>query len=110
MGRVLLCLLLIFGTAHAKESTISWVPPTENTDGSTLDQSTLDHYTIYWNCDTGAGTIVVPAPATQKKTTALLGHCDVSMDVTTKSGVSSIKSETVSVFIKLPRPSYGGFR
>ena len=111
MRGIILSLLILFtGQVLAKDSTISWVPPTENTDGSSLDQATLDYYTIYWSCDTGAGTLIVYAPATQKVTDALLGNCEVSMDVTTKSGISSDKSEVLSVYIKLPTPSYGGFR
>jgi len=91
---------------------VSWVAPTEYTDGSPLPAGKLSYYTVKWNCDaSGGGSIVVPAPGTSAMLDdSLLGNCAIVVSVTTVNDSTSEDSPSVGVFIKLPKPSYGGFR
>ncbi len=110
-------LLLVTSLVHAEWTTedpitVSWVPPTENTDGSALPRSELSHYTVYWSCDTGKiGTMRVDEPNTSASLTGrLVGNCEVEVDVTNVQGISSARSDIVPVLVRLPKPAYGGFR
>ena len=91
---------------------VSWVAPTEYTDNTPLPATDLSHYTVKWNCDaSGDGSIVVPAPGTSVMLDdSLLGNCVIVVSVTTVNDSVSADSPSVGVFIKLPKPSYGGFR
>jgi hypothetical protein len=105
-------------TVHALEKisgediTVCWTPPTAYTNNSPLPPSELDHHTVYWECDAkGPGNIDVAMPNTclvlRKE---VLGNCSISVTATTTNSATSVKSDSVELLVKLPKPSYGGFR
>jgi len=73
MKRLLLAMTLLFITlatmaAEPVQSTLSWVPPTEYTDGSVLNPEDIDVYRVYYTDDgtspvPSSTTIDVPAPS-----------------------------------------------
>jgi len=113
-----LLLLLISTSVFALEKTTEddvtacWTPPTEYTDGSSLPPVDLKSYTVYWTCDaSGEGSKNVDAPqvCTNLKGN-LVGQCSISVTATVTNNSTSERSTSVDVFVKLPKPSYGGFR
>ena len=95
--------------------TITWTAPTEYVNGNPLSIEELSHFTIYWECDTGkngminhisnlATTMQVPTE------NSLLGNCELAMTASVHNGLESVKYNSLLVLIKLPSPSYGGFR
>ena len=92
--------------------TVSWTPPTEYTDNTPLPATDLDYYTVKWVCDAVVGGRKrVDAPQVSTRLDAeLLGNCSITVSVTVKNSSTSKESDSVSLLVKLPKPSYGGFR
>ena len=92
---------------------LSWTPPIAYTDETPLTISELSHYSAKWGCDTGkSGDITIDKTLSSVTIASddMLGNCDIVMTATTLQDIESADSDSVSVLIKLPKPSYGGFR
>ena len=73
MKNLLIAVVLMFivtsvQAAEERTSTLSWVPPTEYTDGSVLDSADIGMYRVYFtndgtNPNLSSSVIEVPAPA-----------------------------------------------
>jgi hypothetical protein len=111
------CFLLV-GFGHGLTKTtedpviVSWTPPTEYTDNSPLPPSDLKHYTVYWACDAvGNGNVVIDHPTISSDLQGqLIGQCSITVTATVITNATSDHSDSVSVLVRLPKPSYGGFR
>jgi hypothetical protein len=60
-----LCTAFCISSAFGGTATLSWTPPTQNTDGSPL--TNLAAYRLYWGCGSSGQypeSVLVPAPAT----------------------------------------------
>ncbi len=88
--KLLFLLMLISSSAFAGETvTVSWTPPTENTDGSALTD--LDGYWIYYTDSNGKDWSVRiddPAQTKHKIGSVEFGMADFFMTATTPSAVS----------------------
>lgn len=84
-------------TSSTGDATLTWVPPTQNTDGTAL--TNLASYKIYWGTASSALTNVVTlaAPASTKLLTGLpVGPFFVGITALTATGVESGKSNIAS--------------
>ena len=91
---------------------VSWTPPTLYNDESSLPAENLKEYVVRWSCDaSGGGSQLVADPnVSVSLTDKLLGNCDVTVDATDTSDLTSAESTTTSGLINLPAPASGGFR
>ena len=108
-------LFAVAGFAGAGTATIhlAWIAPTTRTDGTLLLISSLDHYTLYYTCDTGrAGNVIVtPGTLTSVDLTGdWLGKCIFTLSVTDTGRLESALSAPANVLIKLNKPASGGFK
>jgi hypothetical protein len=100
MKRVLLrasaILLVLSLTVQADDFTISWLPPTQYTDGTPLLEQELDFYTLYIN---GTGVVnldVILGTWTANVTITEPGTHVLALTVTANNGVESNLSDTVN--------------
>lgn len=106
MQIIVACVLLGSLTIQADTLTITWLPPTQYTDNSTLLEQDLDHYTLYVD---GVSTIFydsVPGSYSQLHTIVPAGTYELTLTVTTLEGVESGPSN-VKVFTvgsRTPKP------
>lgn len=93
--------------------TLTWVAPTHRENGDIMSLSELSHFTIFWTCDSsGDGTLVINTLMTTASldSTNLLGNCSMRMTATDKDDITSVDSDEVTILVRLPKPSSGGFR
>lgn len=100
MKRVLLrasaILLVLSLTVQADDFTISWLPPTQYTDGTPLLEQELDFYTLYIN---GTGVVnldVILGTWTADITITEPGTHVLALTVTANNGVESALSTPVN--------------
>lgn len=107
--------LMVAIPAHAADATVSWTPPTANTDGSAIPASGAGSLTgtrVEWgSCSgaafgTAAGTVTVPAPAATTTITGLgvATYCFRAF-ARNSYGVESLASSVVSKTIPAPTPN-----
>lgn len=99
---ILACLLLGSLTIQADVFTISWLPPTQYTDGSPLLEQDLDYYTLYVD---GFSTIYydsIPGTYSQLHEIVPAGTYELTLTVTSLEGVESGPSNMI-VFTVGPR-------
>lgn len=96
---VVICALAALNTAVAASTTITWKPPTQNTDGSALTD--LAQYGIFWGCQQSGNyqnSAVIPAPATEYTVTGLpdVGTCYFAGTSINAKGIQSAFSNETS--------------
>ena len=109
MKRVLLrasaILLVLSLTVQADAFTITWQPPTQYTDGTSLLEQELDFYTLYIN---GTGVVnldVILGTWTANVTITEPGTHVLALTVTANNGVESNLSDTVNFTVGPRTPS-----
>ncbi len=104
-------LLMLSTLVFAIDRTVSWTPPTQNTDGSVLLEQDLDYYTFY--CDGLEYVVIDSIIGTNTAVISLDGltegshTCDLT--VTSLAGVESGPSNSINFTIgpRVPNPPTG---
>ena len=94
--------VLTVNPASSTTATVSWTPPTQNTDGSTLALSSIDSYTIYYGLASNQLNQTVPniaGSSTSYTVTGLSSGTYFFAMTTTVGGVESDKSNPASKVI-----------
>ena len=82
----LLALFVVGVTIAVSPATVTWVPPTQYSDGSAIASGDLDHYTVTWVGNPGpSGSVNVPAGASLPTVAVPVacGQANFSVSVTT---------------------------
>lgn len=119
MKRFAYVAILLTSSAFAADVTVTWTPPTQNTDGSaipatgagSIDQTRVEYGTCSGPTSsvfgTKAGEVAVPAPATSVKITGFAPATRSCFRAYARNtyGVESVASLTVAKDIPAPTPN-----
>ena len=84
--------------------------PTQREDGTPLAQAEIAAIKLYVDCDAAGGLVFSFNSCTFDLPSEVFGQCNLAVTAVDTDDGESERSNVVQVFIKLPKPTRGGFR
>lgn len=90
--------------------TAQWTACTERTDDTKLSAAEIKGYTVVWTCDASGDDSLFTKNTSVVLPDTLLGQCYLSVFCEDVNGIRSEMSDPFHLFVKLNKPTRGGFR